>query len=63
MALSMVESAEKRTATFWVGVVKQSATFTLTLVATTTAMLGTTTRLAAIQFLLAERVPLVSLVP
>ena len=60
----MVDStAEKRTAIFWVGVVKQSATFTLTLVATTTVMLGTTTRLAAIQFRLAELVPLVSLVP
>ena len=57
----MVESAEKRTVGS-VGVT-QSATFTLTLVATTTAMLGTTTRLAVIQFRLAERVPLVSLVP
>ena len=53
-------TAEKRTVGL-VGV-KQSATFTLTL-APTTAMLGTTTRLAAIQFRLAERVPLVSLVP
>ena len=57
----MVESAEKRTVGS-VGVT-QSATFTLTLVATTTAMLVTTILLEVLQVRLAERVPLVSLVP
>ena len=65
MAPSMVESTAERRTVGLIGVT-QSATFTTFTpfpIATTTAMLGTTTRLAVIQFQLAEHVPLVSLIP